>query len=80
MGEVPLYFDLRATSRRVFSITSDPCTFWAIRGFTEPQQAVYEDTLLIRQHLHIGPSIGLMPRASWGSQGGGCFLVGEVPL
>ena len=37
-------------------------------------------TLLIRNCTPLGPYIGTMPRAIWWSEGGGLFLMSEVPL
>ena len=40
----------------------------------------YRDTSLIRKRTPLGPYRRPMPRVLGGSQGGGCFLMGEVPL
>ena len=40
----------------------------------------YRGTSLIRSSADLGPCIRAMPRALWLSQGGGLFLMSEVPL
>ena len=40
----------------------------------------YRGTSLIRKRLPLGPYRRPTPRVLWGSQGGGRFLMGEVPL
>ena len=40
----------------------------------------YRGTSLIRNCRPLGPYSRTMPRALWGSQGDGCFLMSEVPL
>jgi len=40
----------------------------------------YRGTSLIRNRLPLGPYGKPMTRALWWSQGGGCFLMSEVPL
>ena len=40
----------------------------------------YRDTSLIRKHLLLGPYSRLMPRALWGSEGGGRLFMSQVPL
>ena len=49
----------------------------------EPEAALkppYRGTSLIRNRRPLGPYRRTMPRALWGSQGGGRFLLSEVPL
>jgi hypothetical protein len=41
---------------------------------------VYRVTSLIRNRRSLGPYSRTMPRALWGSQGGGRFVMIEVPL
>ena len=43
-------------------------------------QLSYRDTSLIRNSADLGPYSRAMPRALWWSQGGGQFLMSEVPL
>ena len=40
----------------------------------------YRDTSLLRNHPTLGTYIGPTPRALWWIQGGGLFLMNEVPL
>ena len=40
----------------------------------------YRGSSLIRNHLPLGPCFRPMPRVLGGSQGGGSFLMSEVPL
>ena len=49
------------------------------RGVPECSRG-YRDTLLIRKRTPLGPYRRPMPRVLKGSWGGGCFLMGEVPL
>jgi len=45
-----------------------------------PQHRKYRGTSLIRNNAPSEPNSRAMPRASWSSQGGGRFLMSEVPL
>jgi len=49
-----------------------------LSGNTHP--AGYRGTSLIRNIAPLGPFSRNMPRAIWWSQGGGLFLMREVPL
>ena len=40
----------------------------------------HRGTLLIRNSAHTGPYSRTLPRALWWPQGGGLFLMSEVPL
>jgi len=41
---------------------------------------IYRGTSLIRNSLSLGPYSRTVPRALWWSEGGGRFLMSEVPL
>ena len=43
-------------------------------------ESTYRGTSLTRKRTPLGPYRRPMPRVIWGSQEGGCFLMGEVPL
>ena len=43
-------------------------------------RALFRVTSLIRKRHPAGPFSRTLPRALWGSQGGGRFLTSEVPL
>ena len=47
---------------------------------TCPWVLQYRSTSLIRKRPPLGPYRRPIPRVIWGSQGGGRFLMGEVPL
>ena len=57
-----------------------------VEGSQEPGNAswqvsaLYRGTSLIRNGLPLGPYSRTRPRALWWSQGGGQFLMSEVPL
>ena len=62
-----------------------PISYFLLTG--EPRSAatyfvsrVYSDTLLIRNSGRLGPYSRTMPRALWLPEGGGIFLMSEVPL
>ena len=63
---------LQSLSGRRFPVSEEPlkCV----------QRRVYRGTSLIRKHPFLGPYSRAMPRALWWSEGGGCFLMSEVPL
>ena len=50
------------------------------RGRHVRPAAMYRGTSLIRNRPTLGPYRRPMLRVQGGSQGGGCFLMGEVPL
>ena len=45
-----------------------------------PRSEGYRGTSLIRNRPPVGPYSSPMPRTLRGSQGGGCFLMSEVPM
>ena len=70
-------------------MTTTPCrtTGGTLHGVVSPEFldydvgiALYRGTLLIRKRPPLGPYNSPMPRALWGSWGGGRFLMREVPL
>ena len=84
MSEVALYRD---TSLIKASLVRDSPPLGPCRR-TQPRalggQVVfdksYRDASLIRKHSPLGPYCRPMPRVLGESYGGGCFLMGEVPL
>ena len=51
-----------------------------MHGTRKSQGQTYRGTLLTRKHPPLGPYHRPMPRVVGGSQGGGRFLMGEMPL
>jgi len=50
------------------------------RGFEFGVPVAYRGTSLTRNSAPLGPYSRTMPRALWWSEGGGLFLMSEVPL
>ena len=59
------------------------CGGWVVddpRRVAGPYLQTYMGTSLIKKRTLLGPYSGPVPRALWGSQGGGRFLRSKVPL
>jgi hypothetical protein len=67
-------------------LSAQGLTFFNLGGLTSPEASLaagsstYRGTSLIRNSADLGPYSRVMPRALWWSQGGGLFLMSEVPL
>ena len=65
MSEVPLYMAAMLISTQASLLSAD---------------ASYRGASLIRNCAPLGPYSRIMPRALWWANGGGRFIVSEVPL
>ena len=59
-----------------------PVRWWSQEGagLLTSEAPLYRGTSLTKQRTPLGPYRRLMPRVLRGSEGGGRFLMGEVPL
>ena len=92
MSEVPLYtssgegaiFDPEEVLGRFKGPVVGRMSLLATSGIVEAmlleEGLSYRATSLIRNRAPLGPYSRIMPRALWWSDGGGLFLMSEVPM